>query len=100
MAIIERYINKKGKNCVQVLGVDFGSCLELIKETDKGFLCVRRGHNGWCGLGQIRYYEPKFIIFKKITDTEIEEMFGNIFNYNQKTKKEVFKKACEFFENL
>jgi len=101
MATIKRYTNEKGKNCIEVPGVDFGANVEIIKETEIGMLCKVGGKTAWCGRGDSKYYEPEFIIFKKIEENEVEECLGSkSFIYNRKTKKEVFKKACEEFENL
>lgn len=100
MAIIKRYTNAKGKNCIEVPGVDFGANVEIIKETEIGMLCKVGGKTAWCGRGESKYYEPEFRVFKKTEENEVEECLGKIFVYNRKTKKEVFKKALEEFENL
>lgn len=100
MVTLKRYVNIKGKNCISVSGVDFGAPVEIIKETEKGLLCKCGGCRAWCGRGDLKYYNPEFIIFKKIKNDEVEECFGPNFEYNRKSKKEVFKEACKKLESL
>ena len=93
----------KGKDYLNV-HVDYGNGdpkPEILQETDTHFLCRLRGRNNWLCLSETAYYHPKFLIFKKLNVfgkkkvKHIEE-----FEYTRQTKKEVYAKAKEFFENL
>ena len=86
-----------GKKFIDVVGIDFGSKVELLNENDKYLLCKRQGYTGWCGLCATKYYNPEFILFKKNLDGTINDGFGKSFEYNRKTRKEVFKLVVEEF---
>ena len=97
-----RFTNK-GKKWLDV-HVDYGNGdpkPEILQETDTHFLCRWGGRNNWLALSNTVYYHPEFLILKKIT------FFGKKgvkhigeFEYTRETKKEVYAKAKEFFENL
>jgi hypothetical protein len=96
----QRYKNAKGKDCISVSGVDFEGELFILKENEYALLCRWAGGNSWAGIGTYKYRNPNFIIMEKVGEDEIENLGGRDFEYNRQTKKEVFKKACEMFNNL
>ena len=63
-AAIHRFV-KNGKGCIHVLGIDYGTDLEILLESGTKILVYRKGRREWYCIGQTKYYSPSFMVFTK-----------------------------------
>ena len=92
-----------GKRYLYVPGVDFGTRLEIVKESKKAVIVKRNGHKAWNGIGHQTYYPPSFITFKYTkAGKEITDL-GKEFEYSGRKKSarmEAFQKATDEFNHI
>lgn len=95
---IERF-DLQGKKCMTVSGVDWGTHLVILKETDTHILCRRPGCKCWQNLmvGYV-YCSPEFIVFEKEGAGVKNSTGDETFEYTRENKKEIKVKAFETFE--
>jgi hypothetical protein len=90
----------ESREMFRVVGIDYGTDLIIMAETDKKILAYRKGRREWCAVGETRYYGPSFIVFtKKDKNTLISPLDSPEFDYSKdNSRKEALRKATEIFE--
>ena len=98
MSTIRFHKDEKGKEWMEVLGVDHGNPkgLQVLKKNKDKVLARVPGHTGWYAIGMTKYYSPSLIIYERVGRDQVNSL--KEFEYTRETRKKVHEEAFEFFE--